>query len=261
MSLALKSNDQIQLLALHGFTGCGLDFSALQAGSIAQWHCPDLPGHLSQTQQKDCSPRAMLNYLLEHAKNLHRPRVLLGYSMGARAALQLMAHQLESWDGLILISGNPGLSDPLERALRQKDDLQLALRIEKIGLSAFLTEWQAMPIIRTQKNIPQHIRKSMQLNRLKHTASGLAMSLRQFGVATCPDFWPMIANIHCPMLSITGSKDPKYVQIADKIKQLNNKTHLVTVDAVGHSPHLEALDHCKTIIENFLQKIKNQALL
>ena len=30
MSLAQKTHHQIQLLALHGFTGCGLDFSALK---------------------------------------------------------------------------------------------------------------------------------------------------------------------------------------------------------------------------------------
>ena len=139
--------------------------------------------------------------------------------MGARAALQLMAHQLDSWDALILISGNPGLSDPVERALRRQNDLQMARRIETIGLSNFLTEWQAMPIIQTQKNIPESIRNSLQSNRLKHTASGLAMSLRQFGVAVCPDLWPVISAIHCPFLSITGSKDPKYGQIADKMQQ------------------------------------------
>lgn len=255
MSLEQNTHHQIQLLALHGFTGCGLDFAALQTGSIAQWHCPDLPGHLSETQRKDCSPQATLNYLLEHAQKLTRPRVLLGYSMGARAALQLMAHQLDSWDALILISGNPGLSDPVERALRRQNDLQMARRIETIGLSNFLTEWQAMPIIQTQKNIPASIRKSMQLNRLKHTASGLAMSLRQFGVAVCPDLWPMFSAIHCPILSITGSKDPKYGQIADKMQQLNAQVQVVTVDAVGHTPHLEAVDRCTPIIENFLQKI------
>ena len=154
-----------------------------------------------------------------------------------------------------------GLSNPLERALRRKNDRQMALRIEKIGLSAFLSEWQAMPIIQTQKDIPESIRKSMQLNRLKHTTSGLAMSLRQFGVAACPDLWPMIPKIHCPIFCITGSKDPKYVQIANKIQKLNIQAQVKTVEAVGHSPHLEALEHCKTIIETFLQKIEHQELL
>ena len=255
MGFELNRQHQIHLLALHGFTGCGLDFSALQTGSFAHWHCPDLPGHLSQTQLKDCSPQATLNCLLGHAQMLNRPRVLLGYSMGARAALQLIAHQPDSWDGLILISGNPGLSNPLERALRRQNDLQVARRIETIGLSAFLTEWQAMPIIQTQKNIPESIRKSMQSNRLKHTASGLAMSLRQFSVAVCPDLWPIIPSLQCPTLSITGSKDTKYGQIADKMQQLNNQIQVVTIDAVGHTPHLEAVDRCKPIIEKFLQKI------
>ena len=93
------------------------------------------------------------------------------------------------------------------------------------------------------------------LGAVKHTASGLAMSLRQFGVAVCPDLWPMIPTIHCPILCITGSKDPKYVQIADKMQRLNTQIEVATVDAVGHMPHLEAVDRCKPIIENFLQKI------
>ena len=81
------------------------------------------------------------------------------------------------------------------------------------------------------------------------------MSLRQFGVIGCPDLWPVISAIHCPLLSITGSKDPKYVQIADEMQQLNDRIQVVTVDAVGHTPHLEAVDRCTPIIENFLQKI------
>ena len=131
----------------------------------------------------------------------------------------------------------------------------MAQRIKKIGLAAFLSEWQSQSIIQTQKNIPADIREPMQSNRLKHEASGLAMSLLQFGVAACPDLWHLIPTIHCPTLSITGSKDPKYVQIADKMQQLNAQVQVVTVDAVGHTPHLEAIDRCKPIIENFLQKI------
>lgn len=131
----------------------------------------------------------------------------------------------------------------------------MAQRIKKIGLAAFLSEWQNHPIIQTQKNIPADIREPMQSNRLKHEASGLAMSLLQFGVAACPDLWHLIPTIHCPTLSITGSKDPKYVQIADKMKQLNAQIQVATVDAAGHTPHLESADRCQPIIENFLQKI------
>ena len=249
------------MLALHGFTGCGDDFSALQRGSHAHWLCPDLPGHLSQGCCQDCSPQATLNYLLGRTQKLNNPRVLLGYSMGARAALQLMAQQPDTWDGLILISGNPGISNPSDRVFRQQQDLELALRIEQIGLSAFLTEWQAMPIIQTQKNIPESVRKPMQLNRLKHTASGLAMSLKQFGVAACPDLWPMIPTIKCPVLSITGSKDPKYVKIADKMGQLNTQVQIISIDGVGHAPHLEAIDQCKRIIERFLKNISRRSKL
>ena len=250
-----SKNQQLQVLALHGFTGCGEDFSALQKGSLAQWHCPDLPGHLSQGSCHDCSPQSTLSYLLGHANELSRPRVLLGYSMGARAALQLIAQQPIFWDALILISANPGISNPADRACRQKKDLQMAQRIKKIGLEAFLSEWQSKPIIQTQKNIPADIREPMQSNRLKHEASGLARSLLQFGVAVCPDLWHTIPTIRCPTLSITGSKDAKYVQIADKMNQLNAQIQVATVDAVGHTPHLEAFDRCKPIIENFLQKI------
>lgn len=250
-----NKNHQLQVLALHGFTGCGEDFSALQKGSLARWHCPDLPGHLSQGSCQDCSPQATLGYLLGHANELNRPRVLLGYSMGARAALQLIAQQVNFWDALILISANPGISNPADRACRLKKDQQMAQRIKKIGLAAFLSEWQNHPIIQTQKNIPADIREPMQSNRLKHEASGLAMSLLQFGVAACPDLWHLIPTIHCPTLSITGSKDPKYVQIADKMKQLNAQIQVATVDAAGHTPHLESADRCQPIIENFLQKI------
>ncbi|MGE9289724.1 MAG: hypothetical protein ACQKBT_01960, partial [Puniceicoccales bacterium] len=40
-----KLTSATQILALHGFTGEGADYSALSSSTGGTWHCPDLPGH------------------------------------------------------------------------------------------------------------------------------------------------------------------------------------------------------------------------
>ncbi len=161
----------MSILALHGFTGCGADFLPLAQQVGGEWHCPELPGH-GPGSQLDCSPQGTVDYinkvLTHHQPSGTTQKILLGYSMGARAALLHAAYHPEVWDTLILISGNPGIEDETERANRRIADAELADSIERLGMQAFLEFWQETPLIRSQKHITGNLRASMQANRLKN---------------------------------------------------------------------------------------------
>jgi len=248
---------QYHILALHGFSGCGEDFDALAAACGQKWHCPDLLGHKSQHCATDCSPSASLKYLTQQVTALPQPRLLLGYSMGARAALQLMLAQPNSWQGLILISGNPGIESEPQRTERIQADAKLANQLELTGLQHFLEFWQSRPLIRSQANIPAAIRAPMQANRRQHSTTGLANSLRQFGPASCPNLWPELTQISCPILCLTGENDPKYQQIAQRIAQLPSKPQHISIPQAGHMPHLEALTTSSHAIRQFIHQLTN----
>ena len=248
----------MSILALHGFTGCGADFAPLAQQVDGVWHCPDLPGH-GPKSQLDCSPKGTvdcINELLTHHKLAEAsPKILLGYSMGARAALLHAAYHPDVWDALILISGNPGIEDETERANRRIADVELADSIERLGMQAFLEFWQETPLIRSQKHITSNLRTSMQANRLKNTSIGLAKSLRQFGQGDAPNLWPEIGKLTMPALLITGETDTKYTNIAQRMQAVLPHAFHVTIPNASHMPHLEQSDLVEKAIHAFLEDL------
>ena len=245
------------ILALHGFTGCGADFVPLAQTIGGEWHCPELPGHGPESQL-DCSPEGTIdcinNALIHHQISVNTQKILLGYSMGARAALLHATHHPDVWDALILISGNPGVENEINRSDRRIADSELAGSIERLGVKKFLEFWQETPLIRSQKVIPTNHRAFMQANRLKNTSLGLAKSLRQFGQGSAPNLWPEIGKLAMPILLITGEKDTKYTNIAQRMqKVLPNASH-VSILNTSHMPHLEQSDSVEKAIKNFLLK-------
>ena len=245
------------ILALHGFTGCGADFAPLAQTIGGEWQCPELPGHGPESQL-DCSQKGTLDCinktLIHNQLAVTTQKILLGYSMGARAALLHATHHPDMWDALILISCNPGVENEINRSDRRIADTELADSIERLGVKTFLEFWQETPLIRNQKNIPTDQRAFMQVNRLKNTSTGLAKSLRQFGQGTAPNLWPVIEKLAMPVLLITGEKDTKYTNIAQRMETvIPNASHVTILDA-SHMPHLEQSDPVKKAIKNFLSK-------
>jgi len=254
----------MQILALHGFTGRGSDFTTFTELIGGEWRCPDLPGH-GPDPQLECSPDATIDFVERKRSAIYSPlptpkNILLGYSLGGRAALQHAVAYPEVWDALILISPNPGIEDPAERAARRSADEVLAQRIELNGAPAFIEFWKETPMIRSQKNINPEARSSMAAARQAHTTEGLAASLRQFGQGTCPNLWPELNRLSMPLLLISGEKDHKYTQIAKRmVPQLSTPnspllTHAV-IDNVSHMPHLEAPDSTAEVVRHFLNTL------
>lgn len=243
----------MHLLALHGFTGTGTDFTPFaELCHTGTWHCPDLPGHGAEPGL-ECSPEATVTFIQSQASSL-RPQasVLLGYSMGARAALLHAVEYPDRWDALILISPNPGIENEADRSKRRAVDEKLAQRLENDGVATFIEFWQNTPMIRSQKNIRRVWRDAMQDHRGKHTTQGLAKSLREFGQGRCPNLWPKLQRLRMPTLLITGEDDLKYSRIARKMSvTLPNCSHRI-IDNAGHMPHLEQAEMSADSVNNFL---------
>lgn len=262
-----------KLLALHGFTGLGTDFkpfSELVKG--VTWHCPNMPGH-GPKPLTDCSPEAVLDFIQTETRALQPPasaiqpqasgfrpqpsalrKVLLGYSMGARAALLHAVSYPQAWDRLILISPNPGIEDETARAQRRLTDERLAARIERHGVAAFLEFWQNTPLIRIQKTIRSDWLEPMQAQRQTHQTTGLAASLRMFGQGHCPNLWPRLEGLTMPVLLITGRKDPAYTEIARRMTGKLPNAKWVEIEDAGHMPHLESPTQCAAEIQQFLSR-------
>lgn len=241
------------IIALHGFTGRGTDFAPLAQLVGGDWHCPDLPGH-GPAPELNCSPEATVASI---NLGLHTTcNILLGYSMGARAALLHATQHPNTWQALVLISPNPGIDNENERVTRREADESLARSIENNGVAAFLDDWQETPLIRAQKDLPYDVRAAMQRSRLEHTTAGLANSLRHFGQGSTPNLWPELNKLTMPVCVITGEKDAKYSRIAERIQnKLSENCQHFSIQNTSHAPHLEAGQTFANIITKFLAKI------
>ena len=95
----------------------------------------------------------------------------------------------------------------------------------------------------------------MQMNRLKHTAKGLATSLKEFGLATYPNLWLMLNKLKCPILLITGENDRKYCTFAERILEMLPHAKWKCISKAGHMTHLEAPEKTADAICRFEYKI------
>ena len=242
------------ILALHGFTGSGLDWAPIAEGLSRRVIAPDLLGHGYSPAPDDVESYRM-DRVVEHCVRWceHAPTVdVIGYSMGGRVALRLAAILGQRLSRLVLISTSPGLQDPQARAERIARDYALAGTIEDLGVEWFSDHWLKQPTIQSQQNIPNDIRGPMTERRRTNRVAGLAGSLRGMGQGAVEPCWGSLANLQVPVLLITGEVDRPYVDTAERIAlHLSHGVH-TCVPRVGHCVHLEAKDAVLATLRSFL---------
>lgn len=216
---------------VHGFTQTSQSWKPL----LAHLHTPlcsrliDAPGHgLSPDGTRTLSESGR-----DIVETMHTG-ILVGYSMGARMSLHAALLDSVKITSLILISGTPGLRSDKDRTQRKDSDSELADRIEAIGVEAFIPEWLQQPLFATLPLDEVDI-----ADRMRNTSEGLANSLRYAGTGTQSPLWDELHKITVPVLLIVGSRDTKFVQLAEEMHTYLPNSRLSIVPEAGHSVHLE----------------------
>ncbi|HEY6727103.1 MAG TPA: alpha/beta fold hydrolase [Polyangiaceae bacterium] len=229
-------------LCLHGFTGTPECFRALAAASApgARFLSPTLTGHGSPPAAWAPSFEAELERLARWlAERQHGPTFLLGYSLGARLALGLLAAAPDRFAGAVLIGANPGLRSDSERRARKHADEQLRKRLLEHGLTAFVDEWERLPLFATQAALEPAVRAEQRRARLTHTAEGLAHALAALGLGEMPDYWPRLAALDLPVALVVGAEDAKFRRLGETMLQLFPRARLELAPRAGHNVVLE----------------------
>ncbi len=247
------------LLLLHGFTGSCRSWDEFVPILARQYRviCVDLPGHGFTPAPADLKHAELVAVAADLAVLLEQrsasPAHILGYSMGARLALGLALTQPAAVRTLMLESGSPGLATESERVARQKSDEVLAQRIEQYGITAFVEEWERLPLWESQQSLPEEVRQRQRVQRLANTPHGLAASLRSMGTGTQSSFWDLLPTLPPATLLITGAMDTKFCQIAAEMCARNTRFKHHTIAAAGHTPHLEQPDVLHEIVQASLK--------
>lgn len=234
------------LLLLHGFTGTADSWSQQIEAWSADYRviAPDLLGHggsaapadpAEYALERQAASLAQLLQLLEAA-----PAVVMGYSMGARLALVLALEHPLVVERLVLESPSAGIADPVDRATRRAADDQLAADIERDGVEAFVTRWEAMPIFASHVELPEAVRQRQRTERLRHSAAGLAGSLRGAGQGTMTPLHDRVSELDRPTLVIAGALDAAGLERARAVAAGIPDAAIRIIEGTGHTPHLEA---------------------
>jgi len=162
--------------------------------------------------------------------------VAVGYSMGARLALALLAADRIS--AAVLVSGHTGLSAPGERAARATSDAAWAALLREKGMPAFLQRWEAQPMFATQRRV-ERLRSYRRLDRLGHDPEELARSLETMGLVVMPDLRPALVARAARAHLVVGADDEAYLARARALVAEAPALGLDVLPECGHDPTLE----------------------
>ncbi|HEY5923698.1 MAG TPA: alpha/beta fold hydrolase [Kofleriaceae bacterium] len=214
---------------LHGFAGDPAAWDEV----IDAWVLPDppiavaLPGH---------GPDPVLDTWeanLETVANaIAGADVVVGYSLGARVALGLVAHSRCTHG--VLIGVNPGISEH-EREPRRGFDAAWTRLLRSEGIAAFHDAWMKQPLFASQARVSIERLAERRARRMMLDTEQLARSLEVMGLANMPDYWSAIPAHRDRIALIAGADDPKYVAISAGLPAASFET----IPNCGHDPTLE----------------------
>lgn len=228
---------------LHGFTGSPQSFSRI-VRLLDLAHRPLIPaltGHGGNWRGRAAdSFEHEVSRLLASQPDVERPRLICGYSLGARVALGMLSRAPKMFDGAVLIGLHPGLEATTDRDERRALDAGRARLLREEGLAAFTDAWEALPLFASQRDLPPYLLAEQREWRLEHHPEGLARSLEVLGLAEMPNYRAAMVSLDLPITLMTGSLDVKFSKMAKALASQNDRIRAEQVDGVGHNILLEA---------------------
>ena len=256
----LKNPSLITVVFLHGFSGSSNDWQQVINMLPVSIQCCtiDLIGHGRSPSPEDVSlysTNAVISQINSVFIKLKLQKVVLvGYSLGGRAALSFALKKPEIIKGLILESTTPGIIEESLRTERKNSDDKLAELIERDGIEKFTDYWMSLPVFETQKKLPFEKLRQVRKDKLNNSSMGLANSLRGFGQGVMPHLWNELTNIYFDVLLITGELDSKYTMLnSQMLSKIKNAEHKI-ISGAGHNIHLEKPEVFVSLLKDFIVK-------
>lgn len=251
------------LVLLHGFTGATTTWTSLLPRLAAEHRtlAIDLPGHGRSSAPANPGRYALTRFAGDLPRVLDALGIdrvaLLGYSMGGRAALRAALRAPDRIAALVLESTSPGIADPARRAERRAADRALADEIERDGVPAFVSRWEALPLWASQHALPASARERLRAQREANDGAGLANSLRGAGAGEDEPVLAQLGAFASPVLLVAGALDVAYVGAAGEMARAFPNARLTVVPDAGHAVHLERPDELSGAVLEFLRGVRS----
>jgi len=231
------------LHALHGNAGLPDDLLPLLHATGRDFHTR----HLWQWLRENANTASFAGFAAAlNAAAGARPRILLGYSLGARLALYTLTQQPHLWDAAILLSVHPGLTNDYEREPRLAVDHAWALRVRHEPWMELMDAWNAQSVLTGAGVSPA------QQQAAESWRPEIAQSFDVWSLARQPDLRPLLPAVTCPVLWITGEQDEKFTALAAAAAALTPNGQHVIIPAAGHRVHLDQPAATAAAVQDFL---------
>lgn len=205
----------------------------------------DCPGH-GESVHDDASLWEAAELLLEVGGNA----TYLGYSMGGRMALHAALAAPSNVSRLIMIGATAGIDDGVERVQRRERDAELADRLIRGGLPAFLDDWLSLPLFAGLTE-----QAACRDQRLRNRVEGLAASLTNCGTGAQESLWGRLVELTMPILIVAGSNDQKFTEIGHRIVSKAKNAQVQMANPTGsHAIHLEQPELVADAVRQFIAR-------
>ncbi len=242
------------LFCLHGFSGRGDAFDRVLAclPPTIEARCPDLLGH--GRPPAGAGIRCFDDEVdrLAALVSTDHPPILVGYSLGARLGLSLLARHGQHFRGAVLIGARLPPRDDAARHARIEADNDRAQCLTRDGLEPFVEAWQNLPLFATQARLPAAVRDDHRRRRLSNTAPGLARALEILGLGQMPDDRPRLGALKIPVRLLAGGDDARFCRAADLLSDQLPNARTGVVPGCGHDLLIEAPQAVAAAIQEVL---------
>jgi 2-succinyl-6-hydroxy-2,4-cyclohexadiene-1-carboxylate synthase len=175
--------------------------------------------------------------------------------MGGRTALSFAVKNPQKVVALILESSTAGIENKTERNSRIKTDYEIADKILKDGIDAFVQYWLDLPFFKSLKSLSKKEYSNLREQKRKNSTTGLANSLKGFSTGKMPKLWNELNRLSFPTLLIAGSLDRKFVKTNKAIHQAIQSSELSVLENCGHNTHLENPEEFIILVNSFLNNL------
>jgi 2-succinyl-6-hydroxy-2,4-cyclohexadiene-1-carboxylate synthase len=255
-----KEKDTV--LFIHGFTGCAEDWFPVieQLPESFNYAAIDLVGH--GKSDKPVNPdyyttESLIDQIKFVKDKLANDRqiILIGYSMGGRAALSFATTYPKEIKGLILESASAGIKNDTERNKRYEDDLKLVQFIHDHTMEEFIEFWYDQEMFNTQRRFSNDKIKKLHKKKYDNSKIGMMNMLKGFSTGIMPPLHDKLKLIPVKTILISGELDSKYTFINSKIVRGFHKAKHKVVKNSGHNTHLEEPKRFIEIVTNYLNQL------
>lgn len=174
------------------------------------------------------------------SRSYGRPVDLVGYSMGARLALQAVMNSPNIFRRALLLSGNPSLP-PEDFSDREAWENQWAEKFQTQPWIELESAWQEQSVFTGSKGVPRR--------RKDELREKLAQSLLNWSPRHHLAGLEVVKGLSSAVEWAFGALDQKYVEVAKNLASLPVQGQITIIPNAGHRLNIDAADFIVRWIE------------